>query len=148
MKTLYKLLLGFIFLCSAFTFAQDNKHVDREPEYLRIENAFQNSNPTAIEDLLSGSVNLRIGDSLYQSISSIQVIQLLKKYFVNKSDVNFKFNSNGNGTLKYKTKDGKEREQNVDVFLSHYGKAFIYALNFSDYPTTTMFYKNHGKGKD
>ncbi len=124
-------MLGVTFLFSAISFAQSKSNkVDREPEYLRIENAFRNSNPTAIEDLLAGSVNLRIGDSLYQNISSIQVTNLLKKYFANKSDVKFKFNSDGNGTLHYKTKDGKEQEQNVDVFLSHSRQSFYIRIKF------------------
>jgi hypothetical protein len=96
MKTLLTFLL--VTLCSAQTFSQLGVTQDVEFDLGRIEQSFWTGNPASIEDLLSESITMRLADSLYQGISSIQALDLLKKFFADKDSIEFRFTLPGNGT--------------------------------------------------
>jgi len=112
--------------------------------FSQIEQAFDSGNLNNIWALLNSSVTLRIEDSLYRDESDIRVESLLKSFFEAKDSIKFRFVGNmygaeNNGVLSY-TIDNKRSSLNVDVYLSSAkGEILIYALNFSNYPSSTVF---------
>lgn len=119
-----------------------------EMAFSRIEQVFRTSSPQSLWPLLSPRMTIRIQDSLYQEISTIQSESVLKEFFQNKDSVEFKFagkfnyyrTAEGNGVLTYFI-DKKKVSINVDVFLNDFrGEVLISALNISNYPSSTAFY--------
>ena len=112
--------------------------------FSQVEQAFDSGNLNNIWALLNSSVTLRIEDSLYRDESDIRVESLLKSFFEAKDSIKFRFAGNmygaeNNGVLSY-TIDNKRSSLNVDVYLSSAkGEILIYALNFSNYPSSTVF---------
>jgi hypothetical protein len=111
-----------------------------ENALFRIENAFEHGSPGDVEDLLSSSITMRLADSLYQGISSIQAMNLLKDFFADKDSIDFRFTLPGNGTMIYLS-GGKRDTTQVDVWLrGRRDELGMYAINISNYPTATVFY--------
>ncbi len=119
-----------------------------EMVFTQIEQAFDRGNLNNIWALLNSRVTIRIEDSLYRDASDIQVEALLKSFFVTKDSLRFRFagksfHMNGaesNGLLSY-TVNNKRSSLNVDVYLSSLkGDILIYAMNLSNYPSSTVFY--------
>lgn len=119
-----------------------------EMAFSRIEQAFETASPQNIWPLISSRMTIRIEDSLYQFISSIQSESVLNEFFQDKDSVEFRFagkfnygrTAEGNGVLTY-VLDKKKVSINVDVYLNNYrGEALISAINISDYPSSTAFY--------
>jgi len=93
--------------------------------------------------LLQSGITMRLGDSLYQRISSITAIDLLNKFFTNKDSIDFRFGLPGQGTMTYSS-GGKRESTQVDVWLKRdQGEIGIYALNISNYPIATVFFNIH-----
>ena len=106
----------------------------------RIEQAFRTGAPASIEDLLPSGITMRLGDSLYQSISSISALDYLTKFFADKDSIDFRFALPGNGTMIY-TQSGQRDTVNVDVWLRRSrGEIQVYAINISNYPIATVFF--------
>jgi hypothetical protein len=137
-------LIGLlILLCSAQSFSQPG--IPRNVEFAlnKIEQAIRTGYPAAIEDLIQSGITMRIEDSLYQSISSITAMDLLKKFFANKDSIDFRFGLPGKGTMTYSS-DGKRESTQVDVWLRRdQGDINVYALNISNYPVATVFFNIH-----
>jgi len=119
-----------------------------EMVFTQIEQAFDRGNLNNIWALLNSRVTIRIEDSLYRDASDIQVESLLKSFFETKDSLKFKFagksfhlnGAESNGLLSY-TADNKRSSLNVDVYLSGLkGDILIYAMNLSNYPSSTVFY--------
>jgi hypothetical protein len=137
----YIIILSLIL--NSLSFAQNF-----EMAFSRIEQAFSTSSPQSLWPLLSSRMTIRIQDSLYQEISTIQSESVLKEFFQNKDSVEFKFagkfnyyrTAEGNGVLTYFI-DKKKVSINVDVYLNDFrGEVLISALNISNYPSSTAFY--------
>jgi hypothetical protein len=116
--------------------------VSRDIEFTlyRVEQALRTGSPSAIEDLVESGITMRLGDSLYQEISSITAMHLLKSYFADKDSIEFRFMLPGTGCMYYSSA-GRRDTVNVDVFL--FGRrqnVVIRAINISNYPTATMFF--------
>jgi hypothetical protein len=140
-----KAFLGVILvvLFPALLAAQPGVPRDVEFTLMRIEHAFQNSNPASIEDLMPMEMMIRLGDSLYWSASRIKALDLLKAYFSDKDSIVFRFDSPGAGRLIYSAA-GKRDTVNVDVWLTgSRGGVGLYALNISNYPLATVFMNIH-----
>ena len=90
-------------------------------------------------------MTIRLEDSLYQDISSIQSESVLKEFFQNKDSVEFRFagkfayyrTADGNGVMTYVSEKKKE-SINVNVYLNEFG--LISAINISNYPSSTAFF--------
>lgn len=130
-------------ILNSLSFAQNY-----EMAFSRIEQAFCTSYPQSLWPLLSSRMTIRIEDSLYQDISSIQSESVLKEFFQDKDSVEFRFagkfannrTAEGNGILTYVV--GKRKVSiNIDVYLNNYrGESLISAINISNYPSSTAFY--------
>lgn len=141
MKTL--LVGALILLCSAQAFSQPGVPRNVESALFRIERAIREGYPASVEDLIQSGITMRIEDSLYQSISSITAINLLKEYFADKDSIDFRFGLPGQGTMTYSS-GGKRESTQVDVYLRRdHGEIGMYALNISNYPVATMFLNVH-----
>ena len=119
-----------------------------EMVFTQIEHAFDRGNLNNIWALLNSRVTIRIEDSLYRDASDIQVESLLKSFFESIDSLKFKFAGKSihmsgavsNGLLSY-TVNNKRSSLNVDVYLSSLkGDILIYAMNLSNYPSSTVFY--------
>lgn len=143
MRNLLALSMVIVLVYSGAVFAQ-GKGQPVENGLFRIEAAIQNANPQSIEDLLAPSMTIRLEDSLYQNISSIYALNFLKEYFKDMTSIKFKFESQGSGKLTFRTKEGKKKSEYVDVWLgnSDMGGPVISALNISNYPTATIFFRH------
>ncbi len=114
---------------------------DVEMALNRIQQAFRTADPASIEDMIPSGITMRLADSLYRDISSIQALDLLKQYFADKDSIDFHMvGMPGTGTMYY-TQNGQRDTVNVDVWLMR-GRfeVNIYALNISNYPTATVFF--------
>ena len=141
MKTLLSGLL--IMICSAQAFPQLGVPRIVESSLDRIEFAIREGNPAGVEDLIQSNITMRLEDSLYQSISSITAMKLLKKFFADKDSIDFRFGMPGQGTMTY-SRGGKRESTQVDVWLRRdRGDIGIYALNISNYPVATVFFNIH-----
>jgi hypothetical protein len=142
------LIIGtLIILCSTQAFSQLGVPQNVEFALNRIEQAIRTGSPSAIEDLIQSGITMRLGDSLYQSISSITAMELLKEYFADKDSIDFRFGLPGQGTMIYSS-GGKRESTHVNVWLSRgRGDIRVHALNISNYPLATVFYNIH-PGKD
>lgn len=110
----------------------------------RIQSSFRESNPKAMDDLLSSPVTLRLQDSLYRDISNIQASDLLQKLFENIKVKSFSFNTPGNGEMIYTSASGKTDTVNVDIWMrSAIGGPVLHAINISNYPIATVFFNIH-----
>jgi hypothetical protein len=133
----------FILLFLTQAFSQIGIPRNVESTLHRIEYAIREGSPAAVEDLVLSGMTMRLGDSLYQSISSITAMKLLKKFFADKDSIDLRFGLPGQGTMTYST-GGKRESTQVDVWLRRdRGDIGIYALNISNYPTATMFLNIH-----
>jgi hypothetical protein len=142
MKTIFVLLLALT--CSAAAFSQPGVPQDVEFALGRIENAFRMANPGSIEDMLSWNLTIRLADSLYQGVSRIQSLDLLKKFFADKDSIDFRFSLPGSGTMVYSSA-GKRDTTQVDVWLRGTRDDIgLYAINISNYPLATVFFDIHG----
>jgi hypothetical protein len=109
----------------------------------RIEYAIRDGYPAAVEDLIQSGITMRLGDSLYQNISSITAMNLLKEFFAEKDSIEFRFILPGQGTMTYSS-GGKRESTQVDVWLKRdRGEIGVYALNISNYPIATVFFNIH-----
>ena len=142
--------LFFLMMLIAFTqaLAQIKDTQRYEIVLTQIEQAFDTGNMNNIWALLNSRVTIRIEDSLYRDASDIQVEALLKSFFETKDSLKFKFagksfymnGAESNGLLSY-TVNNKRSSLNVDVYLSGLkGDILIYAMNLSNYPSSTVFY--------
>jgi len=116
--------------------------------FAQVEQDFYRGNLNNIWALLNSRVTIRIEDSLYSDASDVLVESLLKSFFETKDSLKFKFAGNNfymngaesNGLLSY-TVDNKRSSLSVDVYLSGLkGEVLIYAMNLSNYPSSTVFY--------
>jgi hypothetical protein len=106
----------------------------------RIEQALRTGYPASIEDMLPSGITMRLGDSLYQSASSIYALDRLTKFFADKDSIDFRFGLPGSGTMTY-SQNGQRDTVEVDVWLKwSFGEIEIYALNISNYPIATVFF--------
>ncbi len=139
MKT-YLAVLSLLF-CASPLFSQWFLPSDVEMSLNRVEMAIQSGNPNSIEDLIPSGITMRLEDSLYENISSIAAMDLLNKYFEDKDSIQFHFGLPGNGLMTY-TGNGKKNTLNVDIWLRRKdGFPEIYALNISNYPIATVFFR-------
>ena len=138
------LIVGvFTLLCLTKALSQNGITRNVESSLHRIEFAIREGSPAAVEDLIQSSIIMRLEDSLYQGISSITAMNLLKKFFAGKDSIDFRFELPGHGTMTYSTGGNRESTQ-VDVWLRRdRGEIGIYALNISNYPAATMFLNLH-----
>lgn len=143
-----KYIFIFVLIHSNVSFSQNYDSNRFEMAFTRIEQAFETASPCNLWPLISSGMTIRIEDSLYQEISSIQSESVLKEYFKNKDSVEFRFagklahyrTAEGNGVITYVSKKIKE-SINVDVYLEVYrGDVFISALNISNYPSVMVFF--------
>lgn len=125
--------------------AQPDVSHNVEAALIRVEQAFRTRSPRSIEDLFVSGVTMRIGDSLYQSISSIRGLELLKSFFAGIDSVDFRFMMRGtnlvnnSGRMIYSL-DGHRDTTNVDVwFANTHGEIMLNAINISNYPIATIF---------
>lgn len=145
MKKLILLMLLFAFTQSS----SQTKDAQRyEMIFTQVEQAFNRGNLNNIWALLNSRVTIRIEDSLYRDASDIQVESLLKSFFEKKDSLKFKFaaknfymnGAESNGLLSF-TIDNKRNSLNFDIYLSGLkGDVLIYAMNLSNYPSSTVFY--------
>jgi hypothetical protein len=144
-----KKILVVVILLLCFTQAFSQLGIPRNVEFAlgRIEQAFRSGYPGSIEDMLQSGITMRLDDSLYQSISSIYALDLLKKFFTDKDSIDFRFGLPGSGTMYYTT-NGKRDTMQVDVWLRrNRGEVLIHAINISNYPIATVFFDIHKNEK-
>ncbi len=111
----------------------------------RIEQAFRNGDPASIEDMIPSGITMRLGDSLYQSVSSIVALDRLTKFFADKDSIDFRFAMPGNGTMTYNHNEQRDTV-NVDVWLRRSsGGVQVRAINISNYPIATVFFDMPGR---
>ena len=138
-----KKLLAVPLLLFCFTVAHAQAWLPPQVDFTlgRIEQAIRSGDPSSIEDLLVSGMTMRLGDSLYESISSITALDVLQKFFEDKEKIDFQFGLPGSGTMFY-TSAGKRDTVAVDVWLRRIpGGVGIYALNISNYPLATVFFR-------
>jgi hypothetical protein len=137
-----RLFVVFMFLfCVSGASAQGWLPPDVDFTLGRIEQAIRSGDPSSIEDLLVSGMTMRLGDSLYESISSITALDALQKFFEDKDTIDFQFGLPGSGTMMYSSA-GKQDTVAVDVWLRRIpGGIGIYALNISNYPLATVFFR-------
>jgi hypothetical protein len=135
----------FLLFCSSQAFSQWFLPSDVELSLNRIEQAIRSSDPRSIEDMISSGITMRLGDSLYESVSNITAINALDNFFADKDSIQFYFGIPGNGRMVY-YQNGKKKSDEVDVWLRRRnGFIEIYALNISNYPIATVFFRMHEK---
>jgi len=143
-----KYIFIFVLILSTISFSQNYNSHRFDMAFSRIEQAFETASPGNLWPLISYPITIRIEDSLYQDISSIQSESVLKEYFQNKDSVEFRFagkfayyrTADGNGVMTYIC-DMKKESINVDVYLEVYkGDVIISALNISNYPYAIVFF--------
>ncbi len=106
----------------------------------RIEHALKTGSATSLGDLLTGTVTLRLGDSLFVDISGIRAQSLLNRFFATRQVVRFDEGLPGSGTL-IVSQNGRQDTTRVDVWLQRaVGGPEIRALNISNYPLATVFF--------
>ncbi|MDP4116728.1 MAG: hypothetical protein Q8903_11370 [Bacteroidota bacterium] len=109
---------------------------------IRIEQAVKAGDFNLIEDMFSNSMTIRLDDSLYQDVSCITALDLLNKYFEDKGSIKFRMSISDNGDMTY-VQNGEKKKVHVDMFFKiENNNIVIRDINFSNYPTPTMFYKN------
>ena len=141
MKTL--IIGALILFCFTQAFSQINIPRNVESALRRIESAIRTGDPAAVEDLIQSGITMRLEDSLYQRISSITAMNLLKEFFADKDSIDFRFGLPGAGTMTYSS-SGKRESTQVDVWLKRdQGEIGVYALNISNYPIATVFFNIH-----
>ncbi len=135
-----------VFLFAALTLAAVPLHAQRWiPDYVesamyRVEQAFRMGSPGSIEDLVPSRVTIRLGDSLYTDISSIQAMQVLRHFFAGIQPVQVQFAPFGTGEMIYKA-GGEQDTTHVDVWFRRSMEGLvIHALNISNYPEATVFF--------
>ena len=137
-----KLMVGVGLLCavwSAHLSAQPGIPRNVEFALMRVEHAFGTGSPSAVEDLLASGMMMRIGDSLYRQVSSVEALRLLTRFFAGKDSIDFRFTHAGSGRM-ITSVDGRRDTTQVDVWFTGRGKEVaIHALNISNYPTATVF---------
>ncbi len=134
-----------LMLASAPLYAQRFIPRAAETAMYRIEQAFRTGSPGSIEDLVPSRITMRLGDSLYTDVSSIQAMQVLRSFFADLQPVEVHFAPFGTGQMIYKT-GGKQDTTHVDVWLRRSPEGLvIHALNISNYPVATVFFQ-HKKG--
>ena len=139
------IIVVFILFCSSQAFSQWFLPSDVETSLNRIEYAIRNGNLNSIQDLIPSGITMRLGDSLYESVSSITAIKALNDFFADKDSIQFYFGLPGNGQMIY-YKDGKKKTYEVDVWLRRRsGFIEISALNISNYPIATVFFRMNRK---
>jgi hypothetical protein len=127
-----------------------------------IEQAFRTKDLTSIENMFSSSMKLRLGDSLYSYISSIEAIDLLDDFLAERDSICLRFTTNGRGPMTYGVETGllvgpMQREPGTSAILSGtmasivkgrcettqvdlwFGEGKLLALNISNYPIATVF---------
>ena len=140
-----KYIIVLVLILSSLSYSQIYDPHRFEMAFSRIEQAFETASPENIWPLICSRTTIRIEDSLYQDISSIQSESVLKEFFQNKDSVEFRFagkfthyrTAEGNGLMTY-VSDKKKESINVDVYLNEFGS--ISAINISNYPSSTAFY--------
>jgi hypothetical protein len=140
-----KNIFVLVLILSTISYSQIYDPHRFEMAFSRIEQAFETASPENIWPLICSRTTIRIEDSLYLDISSIQSESVLKDFFQNKDSVEFMFagkfghyrTAEGNGVMTYVSKKIKE-SINVDVYLNEFGS--ISAINISNYPSSTAFY--------
>ena len=140
-----KYIFVLVLILSSLNFSQIYDSHRFEMAFSRIEQAFKTASPENIWPLISSRMTIRLEDSLYQDISSIQSESVLKEFFQNKDSVEFRFagkfayyrTADGNGVMTYVC-DKKKESINVDVYLNEFG--LISAINISNYPSSTAFF--------
>ena len=140
-----KYIFVLVLILSNISFSQIYDSHRFEMAFSRIEQAFESSSPQNLWPLISSRMTIRLEDSLYEDISSIQSESVLKDYFKNKDSVEFRFagkyayyrTADGNGKMTF-VSDKKKESINVDVYLNEFG--LISAINISNYPSSTAFY--------
>ena len=140
-----KYIFILVLILSSLSYSQIYDPHRFEMAFSRIEQAFETLSPGNLWPLISSRMTIRIEDSLYQEISSIQSESVLKEYFKNKDSVEFRFagkfahykTAEGNGVMTY-VSDKKKENINVDVYLNEFG--LISAINISNYPSPMIFY--------
>lgn len=140
-----KYIFVLVLNLSTISFSQIYDPHQFEMAFSRIEQAFESASPENIWPLICSRTTIRIEDSLYQDISSIQSESVLKDFFQNKDSVEFRFagkfrhnrTAEGNGVMTY-VNNKKKENINVDVYLNEFGS--ISAINISNYPSSTAFY--------
>jgi hypothetical protein len=139
------IIVIFILFCSSQAFSQWFLPSDVETSLDRIEQAIRSGDPRSIEDLIPSGITMRLGDSLYESVSSITAIKALDNFFTDKDSVQFYFGLPGNGQMVYYV-NGKKKTDEVDVWLRRRdGFIEISALNISNYPIATVFFRMNRK---
>ena len=143
-----KIIFLMLLLILTEVFAQIKDAQRYEIVFSQVEQAFDRGNLNNIWALLNSRVTIRIEDSLYRDASDIQVESLLKSFFEAKDSLRFRFagkslhmnRAESNGLLSYSL-NNKSSSLNVDVYLSSLkGDILIYAMNLSNYPSSTVFY--------
>jgi hypothetical protein len=127
-----------------------------------IEQAFRTKDLTSIENMFSPSMKLRLGDSLYSYISSIEGIDLLDDFLAERDSICLRFTTNGRGSMTYGVETGllvgpMQREPGTSAILSGtmacivkgrrdttqvdlwFSEGKLIALNISNYPIATVF---------
>jgi hypothetical protein len=139
------IVIVFILFCSSQAFSQWFLPSDVETSLDRIEYAIRNGNFNSIEDLIPSGITMRLDDSLYESVSSITAMKALDNFFADKDSIQFYFGIPGNGRMVY-FQNGKKKSEEVDVWLRRRnGFIEISALNISNYPIATVFFRMHNK---
>jgi hypothetical protein len=139
------IVIVFILFCSSQAFSQWFLPSDVETSLNRIEYAIRNGNFNSIEDLIPSGITMRLDDSLYESIPSIYAMKALDNFFADKDSIQFYFGIPGNGRMVY-YQDGKKKSEEVDVWLRRRdGFIEISAINISNYPIATVFFRMHRK---
>jgi hypothetical protein len=139
------IVIVFILFCSSQAFSQWFLPSDVETSLDRIEYAIRNGNFNSIEDLIPSGITMRLDDSLYESVSSIYAMKALDNFFADKDSIQFYFGIPGNGQMVY-YQDGKKKSEEVDVWLRRRdGFIEISAINISNYPIATVFFRMHRK---
>ena len=139
------IVIVFILFCSSQAFSQWFLPSDVETSLNRIEYAIRNGNFNSIEDLIPSGITMRLDDSLYESVPSIYAMKALDNFFADKDSIQFYFGIPGNGRMVY-YQDGKKKSEEVDVWLRRRdGFIEISAINISNYPIATVFFRMHRK---
>lgn len=108
----------------------------------RVENAFRTGDISAVEDLLSNTVALRIENNLFQSISQLTCVNELNKYLDGKEIVSFKLRVTNSGDLTYIV-NGEKKTIPVEIRFASIGDndVVITGINVSEKPINRAFDK-------
>lgn len=142
-------VLGFLLLAVVAVVVIAQSIIPQELDFAltRVEQAIRTASPNSIEDLILSGITIRLEHKLYENISSIKAMEVLKVFFATKDSINFRIKTQGSGRINTQSSGrmiysdaGNRDTLNVDVWFStRSSEVKLYAINISNQPLVGIF---------